>query len=55
MPMLMQAKPEVISAITHIVADVVSKIHDAPTVATEIVVLVTYVQDIFLRREVVKQ
>lgn len=35
--------------------DVISKIDDAPAVATKIVALLTYVHDIFLRREVVKQ
>ena len=55
MPMFMQAKPEITTAITQTVVDVVSKIHDAPAVATKIVALVTYVQGIFLRRKVVKQ
>jgi hypothetical protein len=34
---------------------VISKIQDAPALATEIVALVTYVHDIFVRREVVNQ
>ena len=53
--MLLQAKPEVTAGITHTVADVISKIHDAPAVAKEIIALVAYMHDIFLRREVVKQ
>lgn len=55
MLMLMHAKPKVIALITQTIADVVSKIIYAPAVITEIVTLVTYIQDIFLRREVVKQ
>ena len=53
--MYLQAKPGVTAPITRIVAGVVNKIHDAPALATEIVALVTYVHDIFVRREVVNQ
>lgn len=52
---LMQPKPEVTATITQTVVKVVSKVHDAPAVATWIVALLTYIQDIFMRREVVKQ
>ena len=51
----MQAKPEVTTPITRTVAAVVNKIHDAPALATEIVALVTYVQNIFVRRDVGNQ
>ena len=53
--MLLHAKPEVTAGITQTVADVISKIHDAPAVAKEVIALVAYVHDIFLRRKVVKQ
>jgi hypothetical protein len=53
--MLQQAKSDITTAITQLVVQVVSKVHDSTALVTEIASLINYVKDIFLKREVVKQ